>query len=99
MPQITIPIGSEVTQIDQQIVKIRIPKTMFWVIGEKNNKNLWNAYIMDTATNRKEILRQDITTRSFSLFSNIILKTPFPFEGKDNQNLDIIKKFVKKITK
>ena len=99
MPQIVIPIGTEVTQIEQDVIKIRIPKTMFWVIGEKNNKNLWDAYIVDPTTDRKEILRKDVTTRSFSMFSNTILKTPFPNQGKESQNLDIIKKFVKKITK
>jgi len=99
MPQITIPLGSEVTQIEQNVIKIRIPKTMFWVIGEKNNQNLWDAYIVDPTTDRKELLRKDVTTRSFSMFSNTILKTPFPLAGKKAQSLDIIKKFVKKITK
>ena len=101
MPSLSIPLGYEITQIEESnnhTIKIRVPKTKFWVIGEKTD-NLWDAYLVDPQNNYKEILRKGATTRSFSMFSNVILKTPFPYQGKKKQNSTIIKKFIKKITK
>jgi hypothetical protein len=64
----------------QDIVKIKVPNTRFWVLGEKQKNNTWNAYLIDPETNYKEVLRKGSTLKSFILFSNIVLKTPFPIE-------------------
>ena len=99
MPQITVPIGSRVSQSGQNTIELQIPRTKFWVIGEKKETKLWDVYLYDPQSNYKEIIRKDKTTESFKLFSNIVLKTPFPYSGKRAESSASIKKFIKKITK
>jgi hypothetical protein len=99
MPRLTVPIKSKIDQLDQNRIEIRIRNTNFWIHGEKKAKSLWDAYLFDPTTNRREILRENVTTYEFALFSNIILKTPFPYSGKRAENMSTINKFVKKITK
>ena len=99
MPNLTIPIKSKIDQSDQNRIEIRIRNTNFWIFGEKKAKNLWDAYLVNPLTAHKEILRENVTTKSFALFSNIILKTPFPYSGKRAENPSVIIKFVKKVTK
>ncbi len=70
---------------DENIVKIKVPNTSFWILGEKGSGGLWNAYLINPQTSYKEILRKDISTKSFALFSNIILKRPFPYGNKQNE--------------
>ena len=98
MLKIDIEIGTEISKIEDPIVKIRVPHTKFFVIGEKTEKSKWNMYIFDPDTKNKDIVKKGITTKSFALFSNIVLKTPFPYAGKE-QTVDIIKTFIKKIIK
>ncbi|MFA7301784.1 MAG: hypothetical protein WC069_05760 [Candidatus Shapirobacteria bacterium] len=98
MLNIDITPGTEINKIEEQIVKIRIPHTKFFVTGEKTLKSKWNISVFNPETNTSEIIKKGITTKSFALFSNIVLKTPFPYEGKE-QTIDIIKAFIKKITK
>jgi len=102
MPKINIPAGIEITQteeLEKNTIKIRVPKTKFWVLGEKQPDNLWNIYLIDPFTHYKEIIKRNKTTASFALFCNVILKTPFPYEGKNSENCTEVKKFIKKITK
>lgn len=98
MPQITIPSGYKVTPTKENTIKIRVPNTRFYVLGVKK-ENLWDIYLVDPQTNRKEIIRRKKTTQAFSMFSNIILKTPFPYSGKKAENSIIIIRFLKRITK
>lgn len=98
MPKLDITLGTEVTQIEEQIVKIKIPHTKFYLIGEKTEKGKWNIFIWDPDTQSKDAVKKGITTKSFSLFSSLVLKTPFPYEGKET-TLEIIKSYVKKINK
>lgn len=64
----------------ENTVKIKVPNTSFWILGEKGSDGLWNAYLINPQTSYKEILRQGVTTKSFVLLSNIVLKTPFPYK-------------------
>lgn len=64
---------------DNNIVKIRVPHTHFWVLGVKKDNNLWELYLINPKTNYKEIFKKNLTTQSFCIFSNVILKTPFPY--------------------
>lgn len=99
MPILNIPIGSRIDEIDKKTVEIRIRNTNFWIYGEMKAKNIWDAYLVNTLTNYREILRENVTTKSFALFSNVILKTPFPYVGKRAEDHIAINKFLKKITK
>ena len=67
--------------MEKNIIKIRIPNTEFWVLGEQQIDGIWDTYLINSQSNYKEILKKDVATKSFELFSNIILKTPFPYEG------------------
>lgn len=95
--QLTIPLGSEIIRTETKTIKIRIPHSKFYVLGEQQPDYTWHAYILDPNTGYTEIMRKDITTKSFALFSNLILKTPFPYEGKKAENIIIIKKFLRKL--
>jgi hypothetical protein len=99
MLKLEIPIGSKVTQIKKKIVQIRVPNTKFWIIGEQQKNYLWNAYVLDPKTNRKQVFRENMTTKIFAIFSGIILKTPFPYNGKNATNLILVKKHLNQITK
>lgn len=97
--QLNIPIGSEINQTNNKDVKIRVPNTKYWILGQQNPNKTWNAYLTDPENNYKSILRKETTLKSFILFSNIVLKTPFPYQGKEAEDPKEIKKFIKKITK
>jgi hypothetical protein len=99
MPLINIPKGQEIKNTTGNNIKIKIKNTDFWILGEQQTSKKWNIYIYDPETKRKEILRENETTKTFALFSNIILKTPLPYEGKNANDLETIKKLIKKITK
>ena len=100
MPSINIPIGIEIKQnrMLDDCITIQVPNTRFWVIGEKKEKNLWDVYMLDPNTNRKEILRKSVTTASFALFSNIVLKAIFPI-GKKEVEFSNIKRIIINSTK
>jgi hypothetical protein len=61
------------------IVKIKIPDTKFWVLGEQKTDTTWDVYIIDPDKNTKELIKEDATTKSFATFSGVVLKTPFPY--------------------
>jgi len=65
-------------EIEQNIVKIKVPNTKFWVLGEKITSNTWNMFLIDPQANYKELINENISTKSFAIFSNVILKAPFP---------------------
>ena len=98
MLNLKIELGTEISTIDEPIVKIKVPHTKFFVIGEKTGKGKWNMSVQDPETNIKTIVRKGITTSTFAIFSNVILKTPFPYNGKDVTS-EIIKKHIKKTIK
>ena len=98
MPRLTIPNKSRIDQLEQNQIEIRIRNTNFWIYGEKKARNLWDAYLANPAINYREIIRENVTTKSFAMFSNIILKTPFPYSGKRAEQPSDIIKFVKQIT-
>jgi hypothetical protein len=99
MPQLTIPKGSKIDSEEGKEIEIRVKNTRFFVLGEQKETKLWNIFLIDKPNNFKEILRENITTKKFALFSNIILKTPFPYIGKRAIDPVGIKKFIKKVTK
>jgi hypothetical protein len=95
--QLKIPLGSAIDKAeDSNIVKIRIPNTKFWILGEKISKHTWKVYLIDPESNYKELIRENITTKSFVVFSNVTLKTPFPNKGKRAKNSGSIKRFINK---
>jgi hypothetical protein len=96
MLNLEIKLGTEINQIEEQIVKIKIPQTKFFVIGEKTEKSKWDLFIWDPDTQTKDILKKGMTTKNFSLLSSLVLKTPFPYEGKEI-TLEIIKSYIKKL--
>ena len=67
---------------ENDIVKIKVPHTKFFVIGERMKNGKWNMLVQDPDTNIKTIVRKGITTSTFAIFSNVILKTRFPHNGK-----------------
>lgn len=95
--QVTIPLGTKLSQTEDNSIQLHVPNTQFWIHGIQKPCKKWNAYLVDPATDYKEILRANVTTKSFSLFSNIILKTPFPFKGKTLPNAKAVKKFINKL--
>jgi hypothetical protein len=95
--QFKIPLGSSIDRAENQnIVKIRVPNTKFWVLGEKISRYTWKMYLIDPQSNYKELINENITTKSFVIFSNVILKTPFPYTGKRARNSSSIKRFINK---
>ena len=66
---------------NKDIIKIRIPNTQFWAVGEKRSDSLWNIYLVNPNTNYKEIIKKGMTTKAFAIFSNVGLKTLFPYQG------------------
>lgn len=99
MPRINIKLGNQISQTNDKTIKIQIKNTNFWIEGVQQQNKLWNVYIADPTTNRKDILKKNKTTSSFSMFSNIILKQPFPYKGKMTQNIEKVSQFIKQITK
>ncbi|MEK7089144.1 MAG: hypothetical protein AAB913_03380 [Patescibacteria group bacterium] len=79
--KVAIPIGSEINITDNKSIKIKIPNTEFWVVGERNPDGTWNAYLIDPQSNYKELFKKNYSTKAFALFSSTILKTPFPYYG------------------
>ena len=96
--QLNVPKGSEINTTENKTIKIRIPNTKFWVLGEQLPNKEWNAYIIDPETSYKELVKTQIKTKTFSIVSNMILKTPFPYEGKIATDSSRIKQFIIKIT-
>ena len=108
MPLINIPKGFQISHSQHELnelnelssIRIKIKDTRFWIIGEQKPDNLWDIYILDPLNNFKELIKENKTTKSFGAFSNIVLKTPFPYQEKtDNITSEIINNFIKKITK
>ena len=97
--QLTIPKGSKITQTEGNTIELKVPNTKFWVLGEQKPTKKWDVFLIDNQNGYKSILRKDATTKSFSIFSNIILKTPFPYSGKKAEDANAVKRFIKKITK
>lgn len=95
--QIKIPNGVEINKLDNNIIKIKVPNTKFWVQGEQQTRNTWHAYLVDPESNTKELIKKDATTKSFAMFSSVILKTPFPYKGKRGQNIKSIIRFLNNI--
>lgn len=100
MASLEIPTGTEIKQNKMlgDSITIKVPNTRFWVIGEKKEKALWDVYLLDPNTNRKDILRKNTNVKSFALFSNIVLKSVFPI-GKKEIEFSNIKKLIIKLTK
>ena len=96
--QIKIPLGTEINRTENNNIRIKIPSTNFWVLGEKQSEGFWNTYLIESGTDYKELIKENYSTANFARFSNIILKTPFPYKGKQAQEAKIIKKFIKQIT-
>ena len=65
----------------ENTIKIKIKNTSFWLVGERRGNRLWDAYLVNPDTSYKEKIKTNISTKSFTLFSNVILKTPFPCEA------------------
>jgi hypothetical protein len=95
---LNVPNGIEINKIDNNVIKIKIPNTDFWVLGEQLEDKTWNAFLFDPITSKKESIKKKTSTKSFALFSEIVLKTPFPYSGK-NTNSKVVKKFIKNIIK
>lgn len=58
--KVAIPIGSEINITDNKSIKIKIPNTEFWVVGERNPDGTWNAYLIDPQSNYKNYLKKTI---------------------------------------
>jgi hypothetical protein len=97
--QLTVPKGIEITQTTNKEIKIRIPNTDFWVIGEQLKTKLWNIYVYNPETKKSKLVRQNKTTKFFAMFSGIILKKQLPYPKQKIKDMKVIIKFIKKITK
>lgn len=96
--KITIPIGCEINRINQDIIKIRVPNTKFWALGEKRSDSKWNIFLIDPSTKYKELIKKAMTTKAFAIFSNVVLKTPFPYNGKRAKDKRIVIRFINRLT-
>jgi|3_EtaG_2_1085321.scaffolds.fasta_scaffold102324_1 predicted secreted protein len=97
--QLTIPLGSKISQAEDKTIQINIPHTKFFVLGLQKPSKRWDLYLVDSQSEYKEIFYKDMHTRGFSLFSALILKTPFPHQGKKALDHKSIKRFIKKLIK
>jgi hypothetical protein len=66
---------------NNNIIKIHVPNTNFWVWGERIEINLWNLYLINPQTTYRELIRPNMTTKAFAIMTNMTLKTPFPYVG------------------
>lgn len=92
--KLQIPIGSEINNTDNNLIKIRIRNTRYWVQGERKGRNLWDLYMIDPTSTYKELIRENMTTKAFAILTNMTLKTPFPHIGKRAEDRDSIKRFI-----
>lgn len=97
--QITIPKGMQLSQSEDNTIQIKIPNTKFWIIGEQKKNKKWDIFIQDKESKYKEKIKENITTKNFSLFSNIILKTQLPISKLKTKNIKNIIKLINKINK
>lgn len=96
--KLQIPIGSEINKAEQQnIIRIRIPNTKYFVQGERKRRNIWDLFLVDPQTTYKELIKENMTTKAFAILTNMTLKTPFPYVGKRAEDSTIIKRFVNKL--
>ena len=93
---IKIPIGSEIKKINKEIILIRIPNTKFKVLGEMRSDSKWNIFLIDPSTKYKELIKT-MNTKTFAIFSNVVLKTPFPYNGKRAKNPRIIMRYINRL--
>ena len=78
--QITIPHNSKIDRTEDNTTQIRVPNTDFWVLGQQHSNKRWKISLFDPKTNRKKTIKDNKSTRSFALFSNIVLKHPLSFK-------------------
>ena len=97
--KMTIPHGSEIKQSQDRSIKIKIQNTEYWVEGEQLPDKTWNVYLVDPLSTYKELIKSKAKTSTFALFSGIVLKTPFPYDGKKAENSKTVKSFVRKLIK
>mgnify|MGYP001584400658 CR=1 FL=1 len=50
-------------ETENNIIKIPIPNTNFWVLGEKRANNKWNLYLTEPGTTRKNLIKENITMK------------------------------------
>ena len=76
-------LDKKVTYVENKnIIKMRVPNTKFWVLGEKRSGSKWNIFLINPQNPNYKEPMTTMTTKSFSIFSNVILKTPFPYQGE-----------------
>lgn len=98
--QINIPSGTKIdTTKNENIIRIKIPNTQYWILGEKVKNNKWNIFLINLKTRYKSQVEKNIPTRAFITVSNMILKAPFPINGKINNQVQIIKQLINNIYK
>lgn len=80
---------------EEKIVKRKIPNTKFWVKGIQKSKGVWDMYMIDPEVNSEELIKENITTKSFNVVLNTTLKEtaerdnkqkPVILEKKDIEN-------------
>lgn len=97
--QIKIQLGTEIDTSNKNTIKIRIPNTQFWILGEKREDKKWNIYLIDPPSTDRELIRKAMSRKAFVVFSNVILKTHFPYKGKRAQSTKKVINFIKKINR
>jgi hypothetical protein len=66
---------------NKNIIKLRVPNTKFWVLGERRSASKWNIFLINPQNPNYKEPMPPMTTKMFSIFSNVVLKTPFPYQG------------------
>lgn len=79
--KLNIPKGSEINKKENEIITLRVPNTIFLVQLEQKPDKTWDMYLINPETTYKEIVRTNMSSKALALFSERILKTPFPFYG------------------
>lgn len=61
-------------------LKFKIPNTDNLLLGEQLNDKKWNIYIVNHDETLKLIAKENVTSKVFALFTNVILNESFPYE-------------------
>lgn len=74
-------LGNTIITPIMRIEIFEVPDTVFLMLGEQNHTGLWNIFLIDSQIDKKkELIRTNINTETFSKFTETKLNIKFPTE-------------------
>lgn len=78
-------LGNEINGLDNnnvvvRIIKINVPNTSMWVIGEQGKNKIWDIYLVVPQEKSKQLIRANMTTEVVAIFLNKTFNISFPYE-------------------